>query len=647
MSVPEPTPLLPRRVLFGNPDRANVRISPDGARLAWLAPVDGVLEVWVAPVGDLAAARPVTQDRSRGIRSYEWTHAPGRLLYLQDTGGDEDWHVHLVDVEAGTTRDLTPFRGVQAQVEALSPSRPGEVVLATNDRDPRYHDLHVVDLETGARTELLRNERFVAFQLDASYRVHFATESLPSGAHRIHRRAEDGSWSVFAEVGFGDELTTAVLFVSADGSKAYFADSRGRDTGAFVEADLASGATRVLAEHPRSDVAGAITDPLTRRPLAVAFQYLRQEWRALDPAVAEDLAAIARACDGEANVTSSTLDGRLWTVAYVVDDGPVRFHLYDRATRTSRLLFTNRAALEGRVLARMHATTLRARDGLELPSYLTLPPWEKGGGARPSRPLPTVLLVHGGPWARDTWTFQPQHQLLANRGYAVLSVNYRGSTGFGKAFVNAGDGEWAGRMHDDLVDAVRWAVDAGIADPARVAIFGGSYGGYAVLVGLTRTPDLFACGVDIVGPSSIVTLIRSVPPYWEPAAALFKRRVGDPDTPEGLAFLLERSPITHVAEIRRPLLIAQGANDPRVKQAESDAIVAAMKDRGIPVAYVLFPDEGHGFARPENSLAFHAVAEQFLARHLGGRAEPLGDDLSRSSAQIVEGREALLPAERK
>jgi dipeptidyl aminopeptidase/acylaminoacyl peptidase len=286
----------------------------------------------------------------------------------------------------------------------------------------------------------------------------------------------------------------------------------------------------------------------------------------------------------------------------------------------------------------MHPVVIKSRDGLELVSYLTLP---KGADpdniGRPKAPLPLVLLVHGGPWGRDSWGYDAEHQLLANRGYAVLSVNYRGSTGIGKEFLNAGNKEWARKMHDDLVDAVRWSIEEKIADPKRVAIMGGSYGGYATLVGLTFTPDLFACGVDIVGPSNLQTLLSTIPPYWAPAMELFKNRVGDPTTDDGKALLAERSPLTHVERIERPLLIGQGANDPRVKKAESDQIVKAMQEKKIPVTYILFPDEGHGFARPENRLAFYAVAEAFLAEHLGGRYEPIGKAFAGSTITCPQG----------
>jgi dipeptidyl aminopeptidase/acylaminoacyl peptidase len=333
-------------------------------------------------------------------------------------------------------------------------------------------------------------------------------------------------------------------------------------------------------------------------------------------------------------------------VAYTSDSGPVKYYLYDRTPEGGKpgkatFLFTNRKALEGVTLAKMHPVVIRSRDNLSLVSYLTLPvETDANGDARPdSGALPLILNVHGGPWARDNWGLDPEVQFLANRGYAVLQVNFRGSTGFGKEFVNAGDREWAGKMHDDLLDAVAWAVQEKIADPKKVAIMGGSYGGYATLVGLTFTPEVFACGVDIVGPSNINTLLSTIPAYWGPVIGIFRKRVGDNTTDEGRKFLDERSPLSRVDRIARPLLIGQGANDPRVKQAESDQIVAAMKAKSIPVTYVLFPDEGHGFARPVNRLAFYAVTEAFLSEHLGGRVEPFGPSLQNSTAEVPVGAE--------
>jgi dipeptidyl aminopeptidase/acylaminoacyl peptidase len=418
----------------------------------------------------------------------------------------------------------------------------------------------------------------------------------------------------------------------------YMIDSRNRNTAALIALDLASGTQTVLAEDPQADISDAMIHPTEKRVQAAAATYERKQWQILDVTLTHDLAYLWTLSTGEMEVISRTTDDTTWIVAYLIDAGPVRYYRYDRTNRQAQFLFTNRQALEGLPLAKMHATVIPARDGLELVSYYTLPVGSEDD-ARPQAPLPMVLLVHGGPWARDTWGYDPWHQWLANRGYAVLSVNFRGSTGLGKAFINAANHEWGAKMHDDLLDAVDWAVQMGIADPARIAIMGGSYGGYATLVGLTLTPTTFACGVDIVGPSNLVTLIESIPPYWQPQIELFATRLGDHRTEAGKAFLTERSPLSYVGRIQRPLLIGQGANDPRVKQPESDQIVQAMQAKGIPVTYVLYPDEGHGFARPENARAFNAIAEAFLATCLGGRYEPIGRDVAAASLTVPVGAE--------
>ncbi len=384
-----------------------------------------------------------------------------------------------------------------------------------------------------------------------------------------------------------------------------------------MEVDIASGQRRVIAQDPQYDVTGAMVNPRTRVLEAVLFTRARREWQVIDRSVRADFDALRRVRDGDFNVVSRDLADRTWVVAYTVDNGPLYFYTYDRRTRRATPLFSNQPALERYQLARMQPVSYRSRDGLTIHGYLTLPV------GVPPRNLPAILLVHGGPWGRDVWGFNSTAQWLANRGYAVLQINFRGSTGYGKAFLNAGDREWAGRMHDDLIDGKRWLVQQGYADARRVGIMGGSYGGYATLVGLAFTPDEFAAGVDIVGPSNIVTLLQSIPPYWESLRATFRRRVGNEETEQ--EFLRSRSPLFRAENIRAPLLIGQGANDPRVKQAESEQIVEAMRRANRPVEYIVYTDEGHGFARPANRLHFYAKAEEFLARHLGGRAEPMGE----------------------
>lgn len=637
----EEVDLIPREALFGNPERANVQISPDGAYLSWIAPVNGVLNVWIAPADDLNGARPVTRDEGRGIRGYFWSYQPGTLLYVRDTGGDEDYHLYALDLDGGEARDLTPFEKTTATVVSVSPRHPDSILVGMNDRDPQWHDLYRVDLGSGERTLVEENTGMIAgYMADADYSLRFAMRSRPDGGMDILRREGDG-WVEHDAIPFEDSMSTSPSGLTLDGKTLYMRDSRDRNTSALYAIDTATGERTLVHEDQRADVGGGLSDPATGEIQAVSVNYLRREWKVLDEDIAADLEKLQEMSPGEVSIGSRTLDDSTWIVTYSAAEAPAKYYRYDRANGELTELFSARPALDGAPLVPMWPLELTSRDGLNLVSYLTLPPHaDPDGDGKPDQAVPMVLFVHGGPWARDYYGYSSYDQWLANRGYAVLSVNFRGSTGFGKEFTNAGDGEWGAKMHDDLIDAVQWAVSEGVTTEDKVAIMGGSYGGYATLAGLTFTPDTFACGVDIVGPSNLNTLLETVPPYWASFFEQLARRMGDPRTEEGRAWLTERSPLTHVDNISKPLLIGQGANDPRVKQAESDQIVDAMTEKSIPVTYVLFPDEGHGFARPENDLAFNAVAEGFLGQCLGGRAQPIGD-LTGSSIQVPVGADIV------
>ena len=613
MTAAQP-PLIPRAVLFGNPTKTSPQVSPDGARLAYLAPVHDVLNVWVGDL-DRDNARPVTDDRDRGIRFYLWAADGKHVLYLQDVGGDENWRLYAVHVDSRTVRDLTPFPDVQVQIVDRDKHFPHELLIAMNKEDARVHDVYHLDLRSGELRLAAKNPGTVAsWVTDADFRVRGAVAATPDGGFELWvRETPDAAWKTILTWDPDDGLSSQAVGFSRDGASLYLEDSRGSDTNRLVELNLATGSTRVLAHDPRFDIGGVLVHPDTYEIQAVAFDRARTEWTVLDPSIREDFEAIRRLHHGDVSIVGRDDADRAWIVAFTADDGPAAFFAYDRATKHGRLLFYSKPDLLNDTLAPMEPIALTARDGLALHGYLTFPP----GLNR--RRLPMVVNVHGGPHARDTWGFDPEAQWLANRGYACLQINFRGSTGYGKRFLNAGDKEWGGKMHDDLVDAVRWAVDAGIADPKRVAIYGASYGGYAALVGATFTPDLFCCAVDVVGPSNLITMIETIPPYWSTFIAVEHRRVGNPETEA--EFLKSRSPLFRVDRIKSPILIAHGANDPRVKQAESEQIVEAMKRKGIPYEYLLFPDEGHGFAKPENRLRFYATAERFLARHLGGRFE--------------------------
>ncbi len=635
------TPLIPRKLLFGNPDRAAVQVSPDGTMLAWLAPRDGRLNVWVAPRDSLEDARPVTHDTVRGIRFFVWAYNGQDVLYIQDKGGDENWRLYAANIHSDSVRDLTPYEGAQVQVSSISPHHPNQVVVGINDRDASWHDLYRLNLETGERVLMEQNDRFAEFLVDDHYNVLGALQTLPDGGMAIYRKTP-GGWQDWETIPQEDTLTTAPAGVDKDSKTLYFKDSRGRNTSALFTKDLETGAQQLVAEDPRVDAGDVMVHPVEKNLQAVAFTYDRKRWQVLDPAVEADFAYLQSVADGEISINNRSLDDRWWVVVFNMDQSPVRYYLYDREARSAQFLFTNRSALENYPLAKMHTAIFPARDGLELVGYYSLPvDADTNEDGIPDQPLPMVLFPHGGPWGRDEWGFSPWHQWLANRGYAVMFINFRASTGFGKAFVNAGDLKWGENVIEDQVDAVQWAIQQRIADPKKVAIMGGSFGGYSTLAGLTFFPELYACGVDIVGPSSLITLLESIPPYWKPMLETLTTRVGDFRTEEGRALLIKHSPLTYVDRIQRPLLIAQGANDPRVKQAESDQIVAAMQEKGIPVTYLLYPDEGHGFARPENNLSFYATAEAFLSKFIGGRAEPVGDDFEGSSIQILAGKEEV------
>ncbi len=632
-------PLIPREKLFGNPTRAAGQISPDGKWLGWLAPRDGVLNIWMAPSADSSAAKPMTNSTDRPIRQYFWAPDSRSLLYIQDKGGDENFLLYGVDVATGAERTLTPFEDTRVMLVGDSTSQKGRLLVGLNNRDPRLHDVHLLDLNTGELTLVLENEGFAGFLADDNLDLRMAVRPNAEGGMDYFDIA-DGKIAAEASGGTGleDSLTTSPAGYTSDGKTLYWIDSRGRDTAALVAIDTETGESRILAENPQADIGGTLRHPVTGVVEAYSVNYLRTTWTAIDPAIKASLDFLEANLEGDFSVISRTDDDTMWVVSNDPLIAPAKTWLYDRKKGELTEFYTSRPDLVGAPLQPMHTLEIRARDGLVLPSYLTLPPGSdsKGDGV-PDAPVPMVLLVHGGPWARDGYGFNPNHQWLANRGYAVLSVNFRGSTGFGKNFISAADLEWGKKMHDDLVDAVNWAVSTGITPAEKIAIMGGSYGGYATLAGLTFTPDAFACGVDIVGPSNLETLLATIPPYWEPLVAQFHQRMGNPNTPEGLAMLKERSPLQSADNIKRPLLIGQGANDPRVNQAESDQIVSAMKDKGIPVTYVLFPDEGHGFAKPANNIAFNAIAENFLATCLGGRAEAIGETLGKSTASIVEG----------
>ena len=632
-------PLIPRDLLYGNPARVAVRISPDGSKLSWLAPVDGVMNLWVSPVDDLGAARSITAEK-RPLGSYRWAPDSRSLLLTLDNDGDENWRLLSVPTDGGPVRTLVAEKGARVSIEAVSPRIADRIIIGLNDRDPKWSDIYSLDLTSGTRTLLLRNDHeFDRFLFDDALTLRIGRRATDDGGFELVRIA-DGKpeMRAFDSVGFEEVQTTRPLGFSGDGRSVYWADSRGRNTAALYAVDAATGAKSLIAEDPRADLGELVVNPLTSAVEGYGLNYTTNEYHPVGKAIAADLKFLKTRFGNDYAVTSRSLDDRRWIVMVDPVKSPGEYWLYDRPARQVARLFLSRPDLEGQPLAPMHPREIPSRDGLTLVSYLTLPPGsDANADGIPDHPVPMVVMVHGGPWNRSEYGSSPQHQLLANRGYAVLEPNFRASTGFGKAFITAGDREWGRKMQDDLLDSVDWAVSQGITSPDKVAIMGASYGGYATLAALTMTPDRFACGVDTVGPSNLETLLGSMPAYWESLRKQLYRRMGDPNTAEGLALLKERSPVYLADRITKPLLIGQGAKDPRVKVAEAEQIVGAMTAHAMPVTYVLFPDEGHGLRRAPNRIAWGAIQEQFLAQCLGGRAEPIGDTVAQSSATVKAG----------
>lgn len=626
--------LIPREAFFNLASAESPQLSPDGKVLSYVRATDkGVHCIWLRTIGR-TDDHPVNPDAKRDVGGYHWS-ADGRfLLYLRDSDGDENFHLFGLELKTGLERDLTPFSGLKAQNLLVSPDRPEEVLIGLNIRDRTLFDMCRVNLDTGALGLDTINPGDVRWWLpDHEFQIRAAVSIDGRDSHQ-ELRVRDGRdkpWRVlinwpFGESGvlegYGSQL--AIAF-SRDGKSLFVQSALHSDTTQFLRVDIATGKEQVIVHNPKANVWNVMTqtlydfamvlfDPKTDEPQAVAFDYLKPEWKAIDPGVAPDFAFLQEK-DSVPVIISRSVDDKTWLVDRIYADRPDRFYFYDRAARKLDLLFPDSPLLEKYTLVKTEPYVITARDGVEIPCYLTLP------AGVPARNLPLVLTPHGGPWARDDWGFNIEAQLLANRGYAVLSPNFRGSDGYGKEYLNAGNGQWGvGTMQNDLTDAVQWLVKKGIVDPKRVGISGGSYGGYAVLAGLVFTPDLYACGVDMCGISNVKTAFETMPPFWQLIKRRWIMRVGDAEHDEDLNRRI--SPVFHVENIKAPLLIVHGLNDPRVKISESEQVVAAMRKNKIPVTFIVYSDEGHGLGRGENILDYAGRMEEFLAKHLGGRAEP-------------------------
>ncbi|BBJ31547.1 peptidase S9 [Rickettsia asiatica] len=636
--------IIPRKVLFGNPDKARVSLTHDGKYILYVAPKDSVLNIWLAPSDDISKAEAITHDKGRGIWSYAKAYNNKNILYTQDFNGDENDRIYSYNIETKETKLLTPEKGVRAGIAGVSYKKPNEILIYLNDRNPEYFDIYKLNLDTLEKELIYKNDRFTDYVTDENLNLRFGSLLDKDGAVEYYE-LKDGEFKLFTKISMEDSFNTSILGFDASGETLYMLEGRNRNTSALKAITLATGSEEILAEDVKADIGLFTVHPIKQTPQAVSVDYDRVSYKILDKDIEDDVKYLQSLDHGDLIINSRTLDDKTWIIAYMADNAPVKFYKYDRENKKAEFLFTNRKELEQYNLAKMIPVIIKSRDGLDLVSYITFPNDVKlDKNNIPDKKVPLIINVHGGPWARDSWGYDPEHQWLANRGYAVLSINYRGSTGFGKDFLNAGNLEYAGKMHTDLIDGVNWAIKSNIVDFDKVCIMGGSYGGYATLVGLTMTPDVFACGVDVVGMSNLLTHVQSKAPYMTPLLSIYKTRIGPWDTEEEKEFLRQRSPINFVDNIKKPLFIAQSTHDVRVVQAEADQIVNAMKAKHIPVVYALYKDEGHGFAKPGNRISYYALAEQFLAKILKGRAEHIGDDLKNANL-ILNDKEKITGAE--
>jgi dipeptidyl aminopeptidase/acylaminoacyl peptidase len=671
--------LLPRRVVLGDPNRSEVQISPDGKSIGWLAAVDGVLNVVVAPADDIGKPKAVTHQR-RSIPSWRWTFRSDRIVFEQaappeKASGDESRHLYAVDLAKSETKDLTPFDGANAELLRLSNKRPQEALVSINNRDHKFPDAYVVDLATGARTLVAKNDSgFSHYVGDDDLRVRFGLRHTPDGGAElvsVAQARETGKnagknapkdtgtdpQKTVLRIPFEDARTTRVIDFDKTGDVLYVEESMGRETSALFALDTKTGTAKPVVDDAHADLGAVLLNPVDKAIQAASFDSEKRTWNVVDAAVEGDFYYLQTFGDGRLDVTSRSLDEQHWVVSYSYTDGPTLYYRYDRdpdvpgTPGKASFLFRSRDDLEHAKLSAMKPVVIKARDGADLPSYLTIPseadPRDEG---RPKAPLPTVVLVHDGPWECAPAEGNPLHRWLADRGYAVLSVNYRGSRGLGKSLLNGGNQEWGGKMQDDLAAAAKWAVDSKVADPEHIAVMGEGYGGYAVLLGMSTSP--FTCGVDVGGPPNLILYLLNTAPYAEPQGAELARRVGDYHSDEGKKLLADRSPSSRVESIGKPVLIEQGKNDPHVSASEASELAVALKSHQIAVTYVAYPDEGRGFGRVANRLSFAAVAEAFLSKCLGGPHEAFGNDLAESSITVpvgsehVPGLRAMLGAER-
>ncbi|HEX5602048.1 MAG TPA: S9 family peptidase [Pyrinomonadaceae bacterium] len=640
-AAPAPDPLIPRSVLFADQDKLSVRLSPDGRTISYLAPVDDALGVWISSVADPLKPRLLFKQTGARIFNLQWAYTSREFVYLQPV--DKDVHLFIYNLADGRSRDLTPLTGVSARIEKLSPDHPEEILIGLNHRDPQRFDLHRLDLRSGELKLVLQNDGYDQILCDYDFRPRVARRQTEDQGYELLRMNSAGAWEPLERFTYDEARISQPAALDKAGTTLYLIDNRRTDTAVLRAIDLKTGIGRTIAADAVADIRSALLlHPRTGRLQAASAVYARYRRHFFDNSIKQDFQYLNSVHTGDVGVAGRSLDDRVWLVVFL-DGGPLRYYVYDRQSRHAQFLFTDHKETEKFALARRQAVVVPTRDGLNLPGDLFLPSWTRAANGRYlDRPLPMLIYVHGGPTVAfdwNIWELNRMLQLLANRGYVVFRVEFRGVEGFGKKIREAGAREWGRKMNNDLLDAVDWAVKQGLTERRRVGVWGWSYGGYATLAALTFTPDVFACGMAMYSPADLQTMMES---RDGPFRTFWRRLVGDETTVAGRAQLREQSPLYFTDRITKPLLITHGGLDTNVPRKYSDDFVAEMKKHGKPVTYILYPDEGHDYQRKENWISLFAVAERFFHEHLGGRYEPFNDEFSASSAQVLEGQ-PLIP----
>ncbi|MCX6641269.1 MAG: S9 family peptidase [bacterium] len=612
--------LILREALFAPPTRLSPKLSPDGKKVAYLAPLEGVMNVWVKTIGQTKEDW-VTQDRMRGIHDFFWVGDGSQIVYVQDAKANNNWRLWGVRLNDRYKTQYTPYDSIQAQVITQDNNYPDELLITMNQENRQRSEAYYLNLPDNTTKLIAKNPGTIfGWVADARYQIRGAMSAVKEGGFDLLIRNSEGApWKRLLTWDADNSMTSGPIGFSKDGSQIFLTDSRDLNGSRVVKLHLSIGVQTIIAEDSQYSVSNVMVNPVSYEVVGVAFNREKPQWEFVDPSIKEDFDQIRQLQNGTFYIVSRDAADQTWLVGFTVDNGPVSYYAYNRSTKSGVHLFDSDSDLKDYPLMQMEPITISARDGLELHGYLTYPP----GGAKKN--LPLVLNVHGGPWERDNWGYNPEAQWLASRGYACLQINYRGSTGYGKKFLDAGDREWGGKMQDDLIDAVNWAIKEDIADPKRIAIFGQSYGGYAALYATVATPKLFRCAVDVSGPSNLISFINSVPAEWFNFRSMIVKRIGDPGTDAGM--LASHSPFNRADQIKTPLLIVQGAQDPRVNPAETEQFVEKLRNNQIDVEYLYFSDEGHGLIIPENQMKFYAAAEKFLAKHLGGKYQEAGGEV--------------------